>query len=178
MLTLRSPRLDGGKPGAVDLEFLPLQTQARLGTPNPKTVSILKLSGRAAYTSGRGGRLAGKPSKIWVAVSFSQFYLHWIEPATRQLCPTVAGPASEYPLQPVRCSWVWTRDIRRREFIALLGGASAASMSVTDRRLCTPDAARAFIAPVEESLRWHPDLSRLASLLHPSFPTSKLSSRK
>ena len=41
-----------------------------------------------------------------------------------------------------------------------------------------PDAARAFIAPVEESLRWHPDLSRLASLLHPSFPTSKLSSRK
>ena len=44
-------------------------------------------------------------------------------------------------------------------------------MSVTDPSLCGPDATRAFIAPVEESPRWHPDLSRLANPLRPSFPT-------
>ena len=144
-----SPAEMAASSGAVDLEFLPLQPQARLGTPNPKTASILKLSGRAAYTSGRGGRLAGKPDKIWVAVE-----LFSVLPTLDRAChatnyvPRVADPASECPLQPLRFLGLDAGHNRTR--IHRSARRRVGRVDERDRpSFCGPDAARAFIARVE-----------------------------
>src|SRR6478735_12599303 len=164
-------------PGALDLEFLPLQPQARLGTANPKTASILKLSGRAAYTSGRGAAW-GQTGQHLLAVSFSQSEPSWMEPATRQ--PMLQGsltPLPKCPLQPVRCSLGLDAGLKTTRLHRPARRRVGRVDERDGRRCAAARGARDFIAPVEESLRWHPDLSRPANLSRPSFPTSKLSSR-